>query len=151
MDGLFSYYRPAGDVLQRIFPLYIHMHTTIQLKNWTEEVIAWSVMEQQTALSKKVYRVPKWWRHKYIFLKLWDMMSYSYRGSWVMLSYQKLALNCNSRWRYKGSKFDSIPYKPFKICSGSFSLEPAQKLERFIWGSIKLSSFIFRLGITIKR
>ena len=24
------------------------------------------------------------------------------------------------------SKFDSIPYKPFKICSGSFSLEPAQ-------------------------
>ena len=22
-------------------------------------------------------------------------------------SYQKLALNCNSRWRYKGSKFDS--------------------------------------------
>ena len=26
-------------------------------------------------------------------------------------------------------------YQPFKICSGSFSLEPAQKLERFIWGS----------------
>ena len=32
-----------------------------------------------------------------------------------MPSYQKLALNCNSRWTYKGSKFDSIPYKPFKI------------------------------------
>ena len=68
-----------------------------------------------------------------------------------MPSYQKLALNCNSRWRYKGSKFDSIPYKPFKIGAGSFSLEPAQKLERFVWGSIKLSSFVFRLGITIKR
>ena len=68
-----------------------------------------------------------------------------------MPSYQKLALNCNSRWRYKGLKFDGIPYKPFKICSGSFSLEPAQNLERSIWGSIKLSSFIFRLGITIKR
>ena len=27
---------------------------------------------------------------------------------------------------YMGSKFDSIPYKPFKICSGSFSLEPTQ-------------------------
>ena len=27
------------------------------------------------------YRVPKWWRHKNICLKLWDMMSYSYRGS----------------------------------------------------------------------
>ena len=62
----------------------------------------------------------------------------------------RLALNCNSRWRHKGSKFDSIPYKPFKICSGSFSSEPAQN-QRFIWGSIKLSSFIFRLGITIKR
>ena len=34
-----------------------------------------------------------------------------------MPSNQKLALNCNSRWRYKGSKFDSIPYKPFKIPS----------------------------------
>ena len=43
-----------------------------------------------------------------------------------MPSSQKLALNCNSRWRYKGSKFDSIPYKPFKICAGSFSLEPTQ-------------------------
>ena len=43
-----------------------------------------------------------------------------------MLSYQKLTLNYNSRWRYKGSKFDSIRYKPFKICPGSFSLEPAQ-------------------------
>ena len=53
-----------------------------------------------------------------------------------MPSYQKLALNCNSRWRYKGSKFDSIPYKPLKICSGSFSLEPAQKLERFICGAV---------------
>ena len=37
-----------------------------------------------------------------------------------MPSYQKLVLNCNSRWRYKGSKFDSISYKPFKICFGSF-------------------------------
>ena len=63
---------------------------------------------------------------KMIFLKLWDMMSYSSRASYVMPSYQKLALNCNSWWRYKGSKFDSIPYKPIKICSGSFSLEPAQ-------------------------
>ena len=43
-----------------------------------------------------------------------------------MPSHQKLVLNCNSRWRYKGSKFDRIPYKPFKICSGSFSLEQAQ-------------------------
>ena len=68
-----------------------------------------------------------------------------------MPSYQKLAPNCNFQWRYKGSKFDSIPYKPFKIGAGSFSLEPAQKLERFVWGSIKLSSLIFRLGITIKR
>ena len=68
-----------------------------------------------------------------------------------MPSYQKLALNINSRWRFKRSKFASIPYKPFKIGAGSFSLEPAQKLERFIWGSIKLSSFIFRLGITVKR
>ena len=25
---------------------------------------------------------------------------------------QKLALNCNSRWRFKGSKFDSIPFVP---------------------------------------
>ena len=40
-----------------------------------------------------------------------------------MPSYQKLAQICNSRWRYKGSKFDSIPYKPFKICSGSFRLD----------------------------
>ena len=68
-----------------------------------------------------------------------------------MPSYQKLALNCNSRRRYKGSKFDSIPYKSFKIGAGSFSLEPAQKLEKFVWDSIKLSSFICRLGITIKR
>ena len=59
-----------------------------------------------------------------------------------MPSYQKLKML---------SKFDSIPYKPFKIWSGSFSLEPAENLERFIWGSIKLSSFIFQLGNTIKR
>ena len=39
---------------------------------------------------------------------------------------QKLALNCNSRWRYKRSKFEIIPYKPFKICFSSFSLEPTQ-------------------------
>ena len=26
---------------------------------------------------------------------------------------QILAKNCNSRWRYRGSKFDSIPYKPW--------------------------------------
>ena len=32
-----------------------------------------------------------------------------------MPSHQNLALNCSSRWRYKGSKIDSIPYKPFKI------------------------------------
>ena len=51
-----------------------------------------------------------------------------------MPSYQKLALNCNSRWRYKGSKFDSIPYKPFKIWSGSFSLEPAQKITEIYMG-----------------
>ena len=37
-----------------------------------------------------------------------------------MSASQKLALNCNSRWKYKGSKFDSIPYKPLKISSGSF-------------------------------
>ena len=71
------------------------------------------------------YRVLKWWRHK-TFFKLWDMMPYSYRGSLKMPSSQKLALNCNSQWRYKGSKFKSIPYKPSKICSGSFSLEPTQ-------------------------
>ena len=52
-----------------------------------------------------------------------------------MPSYQKLALNCNSRWRYKGSKFDSIPYKPFKICPGSFSLEPAQN-QRDLYGAV---------------
>ena len=52
-----------------------------------------------------------------------------------MPSYQKLALNCNFRWRYKGSKFDSIPYKPFKICSGSFSLEPAQNW-RDLYGAV---------------
>ena len=52
-----------------------------------------------------------------------------------MPPYQKLALNCNSRWRYKGSKFDSIPYKPFKICSGSFSLEPAQNY-RDLYGAV---------------
>ena len=46
-----------------------------------------------------------------------------------MPPYQTLGLNCNSRWRYKRSKFDSIPYKTFKICSGSFSLEPAQNLR----------------------
>ena len=68
-----------------------------------------------------------------------------------MPSYQKLVLNCNSRWIYKGSEFDSITYKPFKICSGSFSLEPAQNEKYLYGGSIKLSSFIFRLGITIKR
>ena len=52
-----------------------------------------------------------------------------------MPSYQKLALNCNSLWRYKGSEFDSIPYKPFKICSGSFSLEPAQNY-RDLYGAV---------------
>ena len=52
-----------------------------------------------------------------------------------MPSHQKLALNCNSRWRYKGSKFDSIPYKPLKICSGSFSLEPAQNY-RDLYGAV---------------
>ena len=52
-----------------------------------------------------------------------------------MPSYQKLALKYNSRGRYKGSKFDSIPYKPFKICSGSFSLEPAQN-QRDLYGAV---------------
>ena len=37
-----------------------------------------------------------------------------------------IALNCSFRWRYEGSKFDSIPYKPFKICYRSVSLEPTQ-------------------------
>ena len=36
-----------------------------------------------------------------------------------MPSYQKLALNCNSRWSYKASytnpMFDSILYKPSKL------------------------------------
>ena len=36
---------------------------------------------------------------------------------------------------YKGSKFDIIPCKPFKICSGSFSLEPAQNL-RDLYGAV---------------
>ena len=36
---------------------------------------------------------------------------------------------------YKGSKFDGIPYKPFKICSGSFSLEPAQN-QRDLYGAL---------------
>ena len=52
-----------------------------------------------------------------------------------MPPYQKLALSCNSRWRYKRSKFDSIPYKTLKICSGSFSLEPAQNL-RDLYGAV---------------
>ena len=67
-----------------------------------------------------------------------------------MPSYQKLALNCNSRWRYKGSKFDSIPYKPFKNLFWFLQFGTSSKLERFIWGSFKLSSFMFRLGITIR-
>ena len=46
-----------------------------------------------------------------------------------MPSYQKLALNCNFRWRYKRSKFDSIPYKSFKICSGSFNS---------VWNQLKI-------------
>ena len=32
----------------------------------------------------------------------------------------------SSEYTYKGSKFEIIPYKPFKICSSSFSLEPTQ-------------------------
>ena len=52
-----------------------------------------------------------------------------------MPSSQKLALNCNFRWRYKESKFDSIPYKPFKICSSSFILEPTQN-QRDLYGAI---------------
>ena len=52
-----------------------------------------------------------------------------------MPSCQKLALNCNSRWRYQGSKFDSIPYKPFKICSCSSSLELTQN-QRDLYGAV---------------
>ena len=52
-----------------------------------------------------------------------------------MPSYKKWAMNYNSRWRYKGAKFDSIPYKPFKICSGSFSLEPGQN-QRDLYGAV---------------
>ena len=63
------------------------------------------------------------------------MMSCSYRGSLKMPSSQNFALNCNSRWRYKGSKFDSTPYKPFKICSSSFSLEPTQN-QRDLYGAV---------------
>ena len=52
-----------------------------------------------------------------------------------MPSYQKLARNCNSRWRYTGSKFDSIPYKPFK-----FVLVPSVwnqlKNERDLYGAV---------------
>ena len=55
-----------------------------------------------------------------------------------------------SRWRYKGSKFDSIPYKPFKNLFWFLRFGTSSKLERFIWGSFKLSSFMFRLGITIR-
>ena len=51
-----------------------------------------------------------------------------------MPSYQKLALNCNSRWRYKGSKFDSMPYKPFKICSGSFKFGTSSKIREIYMG-----------------
>jgi len=53
----------------------------------------------------------------------------------MMPTYPKLALNCGSRWRCGGSKFDGIPYKPFKICSGSFSLEPAQDW-RDLYGAV---------------
>ena len=52
-----------------------------------------------------------------------------------MPSSQKLALNCNSRQRYKGSKFDSIPYKSFKLCFSSFSLELTQN-QRDLYGAV---------------
>ena len=78
-------------------------------------------------------RVLKWWRRKIFF---WNY------GIWChilieekMPSSQKLALNCNSQWRHKGLKFDSIPYKPFKICFSSFSLEPTQNW-RDLYGAI---------------
>ena len=105
-------------------------HPTFRDQILSEYEITWEIFRGPSCMpsnrkskkqSTKVMTSQKWF-----FLKLWDMMSYSSRGSYVMPSYQKLALNCNSWWRYKGSKFDSIPYKPIKICSGSFSLEPAQ-------------------------
>ena len=45
----------------------------------------------------------------------------------MMPSYPKLALNCNSRWRYKGSKFDSIHTNPSK-----FVLVPS------LWNQLKI-------------
>ena len=63
------------------------------------------------------------------------MMSHSHRGSKKIPSSKTLALNCNSRWRYTGSKFKIIPYKPFKICPGSFSLEPT-KNQRDLYGAV---------------
>ena len=57
-------------------------------------------------------------------------------------SCQKLALNCNSG--YGDIRDQSLIAS--QICSDSFSLEPA---HRDLYGAV--SSFIFRLGITVKR
>ena len=54
-----------------------------------------------------------------------------------MPSHQKLALNWFSGWRYKGSKFDSIPYKPFKICYGSFNSVWNQLKKKIYMGQYK--------------
>ena len=82
-----------------------------------------------------------------------------------MPSSQKLALKFkanfwdegNSRWRYimyKGSKIDTCSIPSVQTLQNLFQFlqfGTDSKLERFIWGSIKLSSFIFRLGIIHER
>ena len=75
----------------------------------------------------------------------------------MMPSSQKLALNCNFRWLKKinhtnpasfqgkgpGNEVDTTLQNLLQLTD--------LQLERFLWDSIKLSSFIFRMGITIKR
>ena len=59
-----------------------------------------------------------------------------------MPSYQKLALNCNSRWRYKDqSLIASI--QTLRNLFWFLQFGTSSKLERFIWGSIKLHPLYF--------
>ena len=66
-----------------------------------------------------------------------------------MPSSQKLALNCNSRWRYKGSKFDSITYM-YK-----FVLVPSVlnqlKIREIYMGQYQTFILYMSAGITIKK
>ena len=68
---------------------------------------------------------------------------YSYRGSKKTKKIYPHLKHCNSRWRYKGSKFKIIPYKPFKICPGSFSLELTKNERDLYWAVSNIHPLFF--------